>query len=117
MESDDTTLPAQNSVVMVGRLSSAPQERELPSKARVVGFRVVVRREKTAMTKGSKQVSDWVECAAWTARLRRTVLQWKAGDTVEIEGALRRRYSRGSSAGGGRVEIEVLAGRRLSASL
>ena len=103
---------ALNQVVLRGRVSGAPTERELPSGATVVGLRMSVRRDRTTMTKGSKQTVDWVECTAWSASMRRTVTRWEVGDVVEVEGALRRRFPRGG--GMSRVEIEVLRGRRLS---
>jgi single-strand DNA-binding protein len=103
---------ALNQVVLRGRVSGAPVERELPSGATVVGLRISVRRDRTTMTKGSKQTVDWVECTAWSASMRRAVARWEVGDVVELEGALRRRFPRGG--GMSRVEIEVLRGRRLS---
>lgn len=103
---------ALNQVLLRGRVSSAPTERELPSGAVVVGVRVSVRRDRTVMTRGSKQTVDWVECTAWSAGARRSLARWEVGDLVEIEGALRRRFPRGG--GMSRVEVEVLRGRRLA---
>src|SRR5690349_18785158 len=96
-----------NRVVLRGRVSGAPDERELPSGALVVGVRISVRRDgaATAMTKGSKQTVDWLECTAWSGLTRRTVARWEVGDLVEVEGALRRRFPRGG--GVSRVEVEV----------
>ena len=101
-----------NQVVLRGRVSGAPTERELPSGSTVVGVRLSVRRDRTAMTKGSKQTVDWVECTAWSAAARRSVGRWAVGDLVEVEGSLRRRFPRGG--GVSRVEVEVLRGRRLA---
>ncbi len=114
ISAEGSTPPTHNSVVLVGRVSSAPEERELPSGDKITTFRVVVRREQTPMTKGSKQVSDWVDCTAWSGRARRAVRHWQVDDVVEVEGALRRRYSRGGGAGVSRVEVEVLTCRRLA---
>ena len=63
------------------------------------------------MTQGSKQQSDWVDCSVWGARVRRTVGRWQAGDIVEVEGALRRRFYRGGDGTSTRLEVEVLSGR------
>ena len=103
-----------NRVVLRGRVSGAPDERELPSGALVVGVRISVRRDgtATAMTKGSKQTVDWLECTAWSGLTRRTVAPWEVGDLVEVEGALGRRFPRGG--GVSRVEVEVLRARRLA---
>lgn len=99
-----------NKVRLAGRVSTDPEERVLPSGDRLWHFRIVVPRPPGR----SRQSVDVVECAAWTARLRRTVAGWQAGDEVQIEGALRKRFYRG---GGGatasRVEVEVLTARRV----
>jgi single-strand DNA-binding protein len=109
----DVVAPSRNQVALTGRISSQPVERELPSGDRVVSFRVVVARERTAMTAKSRQISDWVDCAAWGGRVRRTCGFWKVGDHVEIEGALRRRFFRADAGSSTRVEVEVLSGRCL----
>ena len=102
---------ARNEVSLSGRVSSSPIERELPSGDRVVTFRLVMSRDRTPMTAKSKQVSDWVDCAAWGGRARRTVASWQVGDQVEIEGALRRRFFREGGGASTRLEVEVLTGR------
>lgn len=101
-----------NRVVLRGRVSAAPEARELPSGSSVVGVRITVPREATTMTRGSRQTVDWFECTAWSAAQRRVVARWRPGDLVELEGAVRRRFPRGG--GTSRVEIEVLRGRRLA---
>lgn len=103
----------RNEVALCGRVSSAPLERELPSGDRVVTFRLVMARDRTPMTAKSKQVSDWVDCAAWGGRVRRTVASWQVGDQVEVEGALRRRFYRDGAGASTRLEVEVLTGRCL----
>lgn len=110
-DSDDAV--AQNCVALRGRVSSAPVERTLPSGDVIVTLRVVVAREKTPMSTKSKQTSDWVDCAAWGGRVRRSVVRWGVGDVVEIEGALRRRFFRSEARTSTRVEVEVLSGRLL----
>ncbi len=104
---------ARNEVSLTGRVSSPPTERELPSGDRVVTFRLVMSRDRTPMTAKSKQVSDWVDCAAWGGRVRRSVTSWQVGDQVEIEGALRRRFFRDGGGASTRLEVEVLTGRCL----
>ncbi|HET8719072.1 MAG TPA: single-stranded DNA-binding protein [Nocardioidaceae bacterium] len=103
----------QNCVTLRGRVSAEPVSRELPSGDQIVSVRVVLARERTAMTRGSRQPSDWVECVAWASRARRSVASWRPGDTVEIEGALRRRYYRAGGVPTTRVEVEVLKARSL----
>jgi single-strand DNA-binding protein len=102
-----------NTVVLRGRVTSAPTERELPSGDTILTLRVVVPRGRTPMSAKSKQKSDWVDCVAWGASAKRTVLRWQVGDTVEVEGALRRRFFKAESRPISRVEVEVLAARRV----
>ena len=50
-------------------------------------------------------------CAAWSARARRSVRSWSAGDVVEGVGAVRRRFFRAGGAAASRVEVEMSSGR------
>jgi len=104
-----------NEVLLRGRVSSAPVERELPSGTSILSFRVAVGRSKTAMTAGSRQTSDWVDCAAWGARAKKSVQSWGVGDRVEVHGSFRRRFIRAESGvASSRVEVEVLRGRMVT---
>jgi single-strand DNA-binding protein len=100
-----------NEVVLCGRVSGDPQLRELPSGTVLVVFRLVLARGRTPMTASSKQVSDWIECAAWGARVRKQAQSWSDGDHVEVRGALRRRFFRFSGQTRSNVEVEMLGGR------
>ena len=100
-----------NEVVLRGRISGDPQSRELPSGSVLVAFRLVLVRERTPMTASSKQVSDWVECSAWGARVRKQAGTWRDGDQVEVRGALRRRYFKVGEQSRTSVEVEMLGGR------
>lgn len=111
MEQVDETATTVNEVVLRGRVSGAPQERELPSGSVLVSFRLVVPRDRTPMTAASKPVSDWIECSAWGARVRRQAGGWADGDQVEVRGALRRRYYRAGDQSRTSVEVEMLGGR------
>lgn len=103
-----------NSVALRGRVTSVPAGRELPSGTSIVSFRVSMAREATAMTRGSRQTSDWVDCVAWSGRVQRTVRTWNPGDVVEVEGSLRRRHYRDGAGVVTRLEVEVLGGRVVS---
>ena len=100
-----------NAVRLRGRVSSGPEERELPSGSVVVGIRLSVPRDPSPMTRNSRQTVDWVDCSAWGAAQRRAASRWREGDVVEVEGALRRRSSRGAGGFSTRVEVEILGGR------
>lgn len=102
--SEDST----NEVRLVGRVAAEPVARTLPSGDTVVTFRVVVARPEGQK---SKQAVDSLNCAAWAARLQRSVATWTEGDVVEVSGALRRRFFRGEGGPSSRVEVEVTRGR------
>lgn len=95
-----------NRVQLRGRLSRPPEEKVLPSGDTVWSFRVVVPRED-----GGRPGVDWVDCAVWSGRLRRSVTTWAEGDVVEVQGALRRRFFRIGGNPVSRVEVEATSGR------
>ena len=97
-----------NEVRLVGRVSTAPQAKELPSGDVVWLFRVVVRRPEGHV---SRQSVDVLDCSVWAPRLQRSVSSWRDGDQVEVEGAVRRRFYRAGQATASRVEVEVRRGR------
>ena len=85
-----------NRVRLRGKVSTPPEERSLPSGTTIVTLRLSVPRDLSPMTEGSRQSADWVDCSAWGRKVRRTTSGWRAGDLVEVEGALRRRFYRGA---------------------
>ena len=93
-----------NEVLLTGRLSAAPHERELPSGDVMVQLRVVVPRPRTA----SKRLRvDTIDVACWTARTRRSALRLEAGTPVQVTGALRRRFFRAGATAVSRYEVEA----------
>lgn len=107
--------PARNEVLLVGRLAAVPQERELPSGDHLVTLRLVVDRPVPRRPPPGRAVSvDTLDCAAWTAATRRTARGLQAGDVVEVQGALRRRFWRVGAGAVSRTEVEVTALRRLA---
>jgi single-strand DNA-binding protein len=103
-------------VLLRGRLSGAPEERVLPSGDTVWTFRVVVRRPQDPTTgragpTGGGRGVDTLECAVWSGRVKKSVPAWRDADTVEVAGALRRRFFRAGGATVSRVEVDVARGR------
>lgn len=96
----------RNEITIVGRLSAEPEERELPSGDLLVTCRVVVPR-------GDGKV-DTLDCTAWSAASRKRLLSWQAGDIVEVQGALHRRFWRGTAGQSSRYEIEVGTAKRVA---
>ncbi|MGZ4776857.1 MAG: single-stranded DNA-binding protein [Oryzihumus sp.] len=104
-----------NEVILLGRLTAAPQERELPSGDVICTFRLSVPRAgRTPMTSRSQQTTDWVDCVSAAARVRRTALGWQVGDQVEVAGALRRRFYRAAGQASTRLEVEATRARRVA---
>jgi single-strand DNA-binding protein len=108
-----------NEVLLRGRLSGAPEERVLPSGDTVWTFRVVVGRPRDPTTgragragrTGGAGGVDTLECAVWAGRVKKSVPAWRDADTVEVAGALRRRFFRAGGATVSRVEVDVARGR------
>ena len=101
-----------NEVRLAGRVSRLPEERVMPSGDKVISFRLSVPRPAGSARPGF----DWVDCAVWSGRLRRSVARWVIGDEVEVSGALRRRVFRSGAGVVPVVEIEVTEGRRAAVS-
>lgn len=107
---DPSALEHRNEIVLVGRITSPPVERELPSGDVVRSWRLTVDR-----VDGSGRF-DVVDCTAWTPRLRRTSSAWGKGDVVEVTGALRRRFWRAGASVASICDVEVLRARRILAA-
>jgi single-strand DNA-binding protein len=98
-----------NEVRLVGRVSSAPERRSLPSGDELLGFRLVVDRPPESY-RGRQRV-DVLDCVVWRGRAARTVAGWAPGDTVEVLGQIRKRFFAAAGGTGSRVEIELCSGR------
>ncbi|HWH28508.1 MAG TPA: single-stranded DNA-binding protein [Mycobacteriales bacterium] len=115
--SAEPVLATFSEVHVVGRVSSAAQDRELPSGDVIVSFRVVVDRPplRRSTPAGVRlPVVDTLTCVAWTARVKRAAAALSAGDVVEVHGALRSRWWRGATGLSSRTEVEVERLRRVS---
>jgi len=109
----------RNEVVLVGRLAAQAEERELPSGDTVSTWRLVLDRpaaaQQRAAARGGRPVTvDTIDCAGWTAGVRRNAAGWEAGDVVQVEGSLRRRFWRGPNGAASRYEVEVSRARRVA---
>jgi single-strand DNA-binding protein len=103
---------AANDVRLVGRVTGEPVAVELPSGDVLVTFRISVPREVPAGVPARRgQAVDSVPCTVWSPRLRRSVLGWRAGDLVEVGGAVRCRFFQAGGATRSRVEVEAASAR------
>lgn len=98
-----------NEVRLVGRMSQEATTRELPSGDVLSSARIIV--DRPAAPSPARRCVDALECVAWEPRVRRTLAGWRAGDVVEVHGALRRRFYRSGTAAVSRVEVEVTGAR------
>lgn len=106
-----------NEVIVGGRISGAPEQRELPSGDTVVQLRLVVPRSGTHAGAGRGGATvDTIDVACWTKALQRKAARLKPGDLVTVRGALRRRFWRSPAGPASRYEVEATAlDRRVSA--
>jgi single-strand DNA-binding protein len=113
---DDRGGPAhRNEVVLVGRLATAAEERTLPSGDVMLSWRLVVDRPAAAKSADRRTPTvDTLDCVAWRGDVRRTAGGWSAGDTVQVSGAMRRRFWRSPGGPVSRTEVEVLRARRVA---
>jgi single-strand DNA-binding protein len=98
-----------NDVHLVGRVSAEPTRRDLPSGDVLVTVRVVVPRPPvTRPVEGRRPTSiDTIEVACFSAPTRRSAAAIRVDDTVEVWGALRRRFFRTGAAVQSRYEVEA----------
>jgi len=104
----------ENTVVLVGRVSAAPEQRDLPSGDALVTFRLVVPRARagraaagTTRTTKERTTVDVIDVACWSARTRRSALRLDAGARARVEGSLRRRFFRTGGSTASRYEVEA----------
>jgi single-strand DNA-binding protein len=104
-----------NEVIVGGRISGSPEERELPSGDTVVQLRLVVPRSGSRGRVGAGGATvDTIDVACWTKALQRKAVRCKPGDFVTVHGALRRRFWRSPGGPASRYEVEATAlGRRV----
>lgn len=97
--------PANNHVLLRGRLGAEVVRRELPSGDELSSFRLTV-----ARPSGRVRV-DSVDCSATAAKVRRVLDRATPGDEIEVTGALRRRFWRGPLGLMSRYEVEVFTAK------
>ena len=105
-----TSTAGVNEVIVGGRISGAPEERELPSGDTVVQLRLVVPRSGSRLRVGGGGATvDTIDVACWTKALQRKAVRLKPGDLVTVRGALRRRFWRSPGGSVSRYEVEATA--------
>ena len=103
----------RNDVVLRGRLSAPAEVRTLPSGDTLVSFRLVVRRPGPQTRERS---TDTLPCITYDRALQKRVTAWQAGDVVEVEGALQRRFWRTATGTTSMTEVNCRRGRKVPRS-
>jgi len=98
----------RNEVYLVGDVITVPQERTFADTRDVVTFRLDVRTESEA-----RAIRDSFDITIANARTRKAALAWNVGDTVEIEGVVRRKFHRVGGGSRAFVVIEAARAKRL----
>ncbi|MEU3020934.1 single-stranded DNA-binding protein [Nocardiopsis sp. NPDC007018] len=101
----------RNEVLVVGRVTAAPRERELPSGDRLVTWRICVARPETAGHPRTR--ADSVTLVSFDPRLCDAVAAWRVGDLVRVTGGLRRRAWRGWNGIRSVLEVEADSASRV----
>ena len=101
---EPVTADHRNEVYLVGEVVAVPEERTFADGRDVVTFRLDVRAESD-----SRPIRDSFDVTVTNARARRSALAWDVGDTVEVEGVVRRRFHRVGA--GSRAFVVFEAGR------
>jgi len=101
-----------NEVTLVGRVSAAPERRDLPSGDQLVTLRVVV--DRPTQKGATKRAVDVIDVACWTKRTQRTASALQPDDGLRVEGALRRRFFVAGAGRASRYEVEAVRLVRLS---
>ncbi|MFZ9988213.1 MAG: single-stranded DNA-binding protein [Candidatus Nanopelagicales bacterium] len=103
-----TSRPADtfSDVRMCGRLSGASQI-DLPSGDKAVTFRLVIDRPARRRGPSGRTAVDAIDCVAWTSSLRRRILAYGDGETIEVHGWLQRRFWQAGGGPASRTEVVV----------
>lgn len=104
------TVQSANEVRLVGRLGANVSTRILPSGDELIGFSVVVDRERP----GSNRQVDTVPCQCLSPELRAVVASLPNGAWIEVRGRLRRRFWRGSQGLGSALEVDARVVRHIA---
>lgn len=102
-----------NEVVLVGRLSGAPEWKPLPGGGQVAVWRLIVEHQDA---RSPQDAIDTIRCVAYDPSVQEGVRDWRHGDVIEVRGSLRHRFWRGPEGPRGLYEVEAaVALRRLGA--
>jgi single-strand DNA-binding protein len=93
-----------NEIVLVGRLSGAPEWRALSGKDQVAVWRLIVEHRDA---RSPQDAIDTIRCVSYDRTIQAGVRTWSHGDLIEVRGALRHRFWRGPTGPRGLYEVEA----------
>lgn len=106
---ESSTQPThRNEVYLVGELSTTPRARELSDGRGAVTFRLDVRVDTDA-----GPARDSLDITVTAPRTHRSALTWDVGDTIEVEGVVRRKFYKVGAASKPFTVIEAQRAKRL----
>jgi single-strand DNA-binding protein len=116
MAATKAVVEGHNEVVLRGRVSGVPTVRLLPSGDELVSWRLVVGRDNRGLSSSSRQppTVDTIDCVAFKPGVRRVAARWIGGEVIEVRGALRRRFWRGTQGAASRCEVEALGIKKIA---
>ncbi|MER6952278.1 single-stranded DNA-binding protein [Nonomuraea sp. NPDC000554] len=104
----------RNEVLLVGRLSAAPEDRTLPSGDTLTKWRIIVRRRRH---RHGGTLTDSIPCVTFDADTAALIRSLKPRDPVEITGAFRCRVHGPSGSKVWSYEVEVAGAKAVEAEL
>ena len=102
------TTDHRNEVYLVGEVLTVPDERTFADGRDVVTFRLDVR-----VQGESGAIRDSFDITIAGGRTRKAALAWDVGDTVAVEGVVRRKFHRVGAGSRAFVVIEAARAKRL----
>lgn len=99
-----------NEIILVGRLSGAPECKPLPGGGQVAVWRLIVEHRDA---RSPQDAIDTIRCVTYDPSVQEGVRDWRHGDVIEVRGALRHRFWRGPDGGPrGLYEVEATVALR-----
>lgn len=95
-----------NNVILLGRLTAAPELKTTPQGTSVVAFCVAV--DRAYKSKDGERQTDFINCVAWRNTAEHITRNFTKGDPISIQGEIQsRKYT--DKDGNKRVAVEVQA--------
>lgn len=99
----------RNEVHLRGRLSGSVEIREVPSGDRVAVWRIVIPRP---VRRGQRAGVDTIDCESFRPAIIRRAEHWPDGSSIELDGALRRRFWQTPGGPRSRYVVDVQSARK-----